>query len=252
MPAPHPHLTAFEGGPALSDFRAAALIARLREIEPSIASISARHVYWVATDMAPDEALQQRLGQLLDNDGAAPQRHPLPEEVQVVVMPRVGTVSPWSSKATDIARNCALPVRRVERVTEYRLPRASGLLKGFLGGPAPLAEDVVDRLAALLHDRMTESVARAREAARALFDEHPGVPMAHVDMLGQGRQALVQAMVQDLHHGAPVDANQAILAPGEPEQLSEVLRRREGIPVEPGALADMRAWSERLGVAAPA
>jgi len=62
----------------------------------------------------------------------------------------------------------------------------------------------------------------------------------------------VQAMVQDLHHGAPVDANQPILAPGEPEQLSEVLRRREGIPVEPGALADMRAWSERLGIAAPA
>ncbi|NBS95716.1 MAG: Ldh family oxidoreductase [Betaproteobacteria bacterium] len=62
----------------------------------------------------------------------------------------------------------------------------------------------------------------------------------------------VQAMVQDLHHGAPVDATRPILAPGEPEQLSEVLRRREGIPVEPGALADMRAWSERLGVAAPA
>jgi phosphoribosylformylglycinamidine synthase len=81
----------------------------------------------------------------------------------------------------------------VERVTEFRLQRATGLLKGLLGGPAPLEDGVVARLAALLHDRMTESVGRSRDAAHGLFDEHPGVPMAHVDLLGQGRQALVQA-----------------------------------------------------------
>ena len=180
----------------MSDFRAAAMLARLQEVEPSISALSARHVHWVATDHAPDEPLRQRLAALLDQGvPVAPAAAPTSaaSDVLVVVMPRLGTVSPWSSKATDIARNCALPVKRVERVTEFRLQRATGLLKGLLGGPAPLAEDMVDRLAALLHDRMTESVARSRDAARALFDEHAGVPMAHVDVLGQGRQALVQA-----------------------------------------------------------
>jgi phosphoribosylformylglycinamidine synthase len=196
MPSPILHLSSFEGGAALSDFRAAALLARLQEVEPSISALSARHVHWVATDEAPDEPLRQRLAALLDQGApvaTAAAVAPAASDVLVVVMPRLGTVSPWSSKATDIARNCALPVQRVERVTEFRLQRASGLLKGLLGGPAPLADDLVGRLAALLHDRMTESVARSREAARALFDAHPGVPMAHLDLLGQGRQALVQA-----------------------------------------------------------
>jgi len=196
MSSPILHLSSFEGGAALSDFRAAALLARLQAVEPSISALSARHVHWVATDEAPDEPLRQRLAALLDQGAPAATAAavaPAASDVLVVVMPRLGTVSPWSSKATDIARNCALPVQRVERVTEFRLQRAGGLLKGLLGGPTPLAEDVLDRLAALLHDRMTESVARYREAARALFDAHPGVPMAHVDLLGQGRQALVQA-----------------------------------------------------------
>jgi phosphoribosylformylglycinamidine synthase len=196
MPSPLLHLSSFEGGAALSDFRAVALLARLQEVEPSISALSARHVHWVATDQAPDEGLRQRLAALLDQGRpAAPasSQPSLPTDLLLVVMPRLGTVSPWSSKATDIARNCALPVRRVERVTEFRLQRATGLLKGLLGGPAPLEDGVVARLAALLHDRMTESVGRARDAAHGLFDEHPGVPMAHVDLLGQGRQALVQA-----------------------------------------------------------
>jgi len=196
MPSPFLHLSPFEGGAALSDFRAVALLARLQEVEPSISALSARHVHWVATDQAPDEGLRQRLAALLDQGGpAAPAAALLSaaSDLLLVVMPRLGTVSPWSSKATDIARNCALPVQRVERVTEFRLQRATGLFKGLLGGPAPLDEDVMARLAGLLHDRMTESVARSRDAARALFDEHPGVPMAQVDVLGQGRQALVQA-----------------------------------------------------------
>ena len=209
MPSTNLHLTAFEGGSALSEFRAAALLERLRAVEPSIAAVSARHVHWVATDSSPDAALFNSLRRLLgDGSDGAPWQAP-PADLLVVVMPRLGTVSPWSSKATDIARNCALPVRRVERVTEFRLQRSAGVLQGLTpgwapgltqglssmlkGGPAPLAQEVVARLAAQLHDRMTESVADSREAARALFDEHPGVPMAQVDVLGRGRQALAQA-----------------------------------------------------------
>ena len=107
----------------------------------------------------------------------------------VVVMPRLGTVSPWASKATDIAHNCGLALHRVERVTEFRLTLKTGLL----GGVKTLSDDELQAAAMLLHDRMTESVAFEREAAVHLFDKQPAEPLVHVDLLGQGRDALVLA-----------------------------------------------------------
>ena len=106
----------------------------------------------------------------------------------VVVMPRLGTVSPWASKATDIAHNCGADIHRVERVTEYRLQT-----KGGLFGAKPLSAQELQAAAALLHDRMTESVAFERDAPRHLFDEREAEPMARFDVLGQGRAALDQA-----------------------------------------------------------
>jgi phosphoribosylformylglycinamidine synthase len=103
-------------------------------------------------------------------------------------MPRLGTVSPWASKASDIARNCGLAVHRIERVVEYRL----GLEKRCSARPA-LSADERAAVAALLHDRMTESVAFERQAAAHLFDPQPAPPLAHVDVLARGRAALVQA-----------------------------------------------------------
>ena len=105
------------------------------------------------------------------------------------MIPRFGTISPWASKATDIARNCGLQIRRVERVTEYRFSLKSGLL----GGVKPLTEQELQALALVLHDRMTESVCFEREQAAQLFDERELTPLEHVDVMGQGRAALVQA-----------------------------------------------------------
>ncbi len=104
----------------------------------------------------------------------------------VVVMPRLGTVSPWASKASDIAHNCGLAVHRVERVTEYRLMVKPGLL----GRSKRLAAEELQAAANVLHDRMTESVAFEREAAAHLFDPQPAPPLVHVDVIGQGRAAL--------------------------------------------------------------
>ncbi|HEY9026318.1 MAG TPA: phosphoribosylformylglycinamidine synthase, partial [Burkholderiaceae bacterium] len=111
------------------------------------------------------------------------------DSVLVVVMPRLGTVSPWASKATDIAHNCGLALHRVERVTEFRITTKTGLL----GGVKSLGEQELQAAAMLLHDRMTESVAFEREAAVHLFDKQPAEPLVHVDLLGQGRDALVVA-----------------------------------------------------------
>ena len=112
------HLARFEGGNALPGFRAAALLARLQGRVSRIDAVAARHVHWVWSDSPLTRADTDRLAALLRygeparaTDGGA----------TIVVAPRLGTISPWASKATDIARNCGLVVHRIERVTEYSL-----------------------------------------------------------------------------------------------------------------------------------
>ncbi|PXW95267.1 phosphoribosylformylglycinamidine synthase [Sphaerotilus hippei] len=184
------HLVHFEGGNALSAFRAQALLPRLQAVSARIVDVSARHVHWVWSDAALERADLDKLAALLTYGDAC--TAPADGEL-IVVMPRLGTVSPWASKATDIARNCGLAgVHRVERVTEFRLVLKSGLLDA-LKGSRPLGADELQACALVLHDRMTESAALEREAARHLFDEQPAEPLAHVDVLGAGRDALVAA-----------------------------------------------------------
>ncbi|MGV1009206.1 MAG: phosphoribosylformylglycinamidine synthase [Dermatophilaceae bacterium] len=174
-------LTTFEGGNAISPFRARALLGRMHAVAPAVSAVAARHVHVVWTDEAPGPQLLATLERLLTygEPYAGPARD-APGGV-IVVAPRVGTVSPWASKATDIAHSCGLGIRRVERVTEYHL---SGL--AFSGAELAACAD-------LMHDRMTESVLAGREAARALFDTKPAAPLEHVDVMGHGRAALVAA-----------------------------------------------------------
>ena len=184
---PNPkHLTPFDGGNALSGFRAQALLQRLQLACDRVTGVQARHVHWVWSDAPLVAADSARLAALLDYGDAPPA--PLGEAL-IVVTPRLGTVSPWASKATDIAHNCGLAVRRIERVTEWRLVLRSGLF----GGARPLAIDEWTACAAVLHDRMTECALPQRDDARHLFDDKPGQPMVHVDLRHQGRAALVAA-----------------------------------------------------------
>ena len=183
MPALHTTLLHFEGGNALSAFRARKLLAALQAVSERIEQVSARHVHWVRCGAALDAVAHDKLQALLRyGDPAAESAGP----ALIVVMPRLGTVSPWASKATDIAHNCGLGVQRIERVTEYRL----GCKRGLLGAGKALTADELAACAALLHDRMTESAAFERDAARRLFDEQPAPPLEHVDLLGQGAAAL--------------------------------------------------------------
>ncbi|RRS05688.1 phosphoribosylformylglycinamidine synthase [Aquabacterium soli] len=182
----------FEGGNALAPHQAQALLPRLQAINPKIAGVHARHVHWVLADQALGQAEVDKLAALLTYgdpyEGAT-------EGELIVVAPRLGTVSPWASKATDIAHNCGLPIRRVERVTEVRLTLKAGLIGTLTGGAKPLTAQELQAAAALLHDRMTESVLASREEARHLFDEKQGVPMERVDVLGRGRAALDEANI---------------------------------------------------------
>ncbi len=179
------HITEFEGGQALSGFRIQQLLPRLQAVHPKIAGLAARHVHLVASDHAPDASERERLAALLTYGeryaGGG-------EGALLIVTPRLGTVSPWASKATDIAHNCGLAVRRIERVVEYRVQMASGWLGKNALEPAQLAA-----VADLLHDRMTESVVTQRADAARLFTELHPAPMEHVDVLGGGRGALEDA-----------------------------------------------------------
>ena len=122
------HLTQFEGANALSAFRSQQLLTDLVAIHPKITGITARFVHLVASQSAPDSALQQRLQALLTYGESA--AVPGQGDAVFVVTPRLGTISPWASKATDIARNCGLDVFRVERITEYAIAIKGGLLGG--------------------------------------------------------------------------------------------------------------------------
>jgi phosphoribosylformylglycinamidine synthase len=187
------HLTTFEGEPhgisALSDFRVRQLLPRLQALHDKIAGISARFVHLVATEMPATEAVKSQLSALLTYG------EPLPASAAArdtrllfIVSPRFGTVSPWASKATDIARNCGLAVKRIERIIEYQLTLKTGLF-----GKTVLSEPQRQQIAALLHDRMTESVMFDRAQASGLFTELQGAPLQTIDVLAGGKAALERA-----------------------------------------------------------
>jgi phosphoribosylformylglycinamidine synthase len=188
------HLTTFEGDAhgisALSDFRVQQLLPRLQAIHDKIVGISARFVHLVATEATPSPDLKNRLAALLSyGEPCAQPAANAADNVLFIVSPRFGTVSPWASKATDIAHNCGLDVRRIERITEYRL----SLKSGFFSKSA-LTEYQRDQVAALLHDRMTESVVADRAHAEVgLFTELQGAPLQTINVLQGGKAALQQA-----------------------------------------------------------
>ncbi len=186
MPATPHYLQSFPGGQALSRFRRQALLATLQAAVPSVEAIDARHVHWVSTHLPLTTAAIDKLEALLDYGDAYGGDD---SGALIVVIPRLGTVSPWASKATDIARNCGADVRRIERVVEFRV----SLKRGLLSGAKPLDAPQRDAIAALLHDRMTQCVVFERNAVRALFDDQVAHPMLSFDVLGIGREALMQA-----------------------------------------------------------
>ena len=127
------HLTTFEGKPAginaLSDFRVQQLLPRLQAIHEKIVGVSARFVHLVATEEPPTDSVQAKLAALLTyGEACAQPSAKAANTLLFIVSPRFGTVSPWASKATDIAHNCGFAVKRIERITEYCLSLKSGLL----------------------------------------------------------------------------------------------------------------------------
>ncbi len=176
------------GPVALSGFRVARLLALLQKVDASVRGIRAEYWHFVelGRPLQDDEALL--LERLLRYGDPAPGESPGQKRgALLLVVPRIGTISPWSSKATDIARNCGLaPVSRIERGIAYRLE-----------GGTP--QDMRPALAALLHDRMTEAVLASLEEADGLFRHVPPRALGRVPLasLEDANRSLGLALAED-------------------------------------------------------
>ena len=169
------------GPPALSGFRLEKLLRRIQALEPTVKALRADFEHYVATHAPLAAAEQTVLEQLLTYGVERPRAAGCGQSLWVV--PRLGTISPWSSKASDIARLCGLPsVRRIERGMRFELA-ATGTL-----APERLA-----RLGALLHDRMTQSLLPAPPKSAEIFGGHAPRPLVFIELQARGRAALEEA-----------------------------------------------------------
>nr|WP_024309222.1 phosphoribosylformylglycinamidine synthase [Pseudomonas sp. P818] len=171
------------GAPALSAFRHGKLLEQLTSKVPAVTGLYAEFAHFADVTGVLNAEEEQVLARLLKYGPSVPVQEPSGK--LFLTIPRFGTISPWSSKASDIARNCGLgKIQRLERGIAY-----------YVSGELSEADSAA--VAALLHDRMTQLVLSNLEDAAALFSHAQPKPLTAVDVLGGGRAALEQAN-QDL------------------------------------------------------
>ena len=171
-------ITALRGASALSLFRIQKLAQKAAALGLPQAEIASEYWYFVSSPAALDAAQTEKLQALLS---AVRVDTPAAGQSLFLITPRIGTISPWSSKATDIAHNCGLD--GVERIERGMAVYVSGSLH----------DKERAQWASLLHDRMTESVLPDFQSAEKLFAAHEDQSFDTVDVLGGGRAALEAA-----------------------------------------------------------
>ena len=172
------HIITLKGGDALSDFRRNKLLDMIGAQGFTSVDVHADYIHIAEVNTQWGEADSKRLAELLNHSLDL-----FSEQVSgdlFIVVPRIGTISPWSSKATDIAKLCGLDaLLRLERGIAYRVSGVAG--------------DWHTEVAALLHDRMTESVLDHPSDLEQLFAHHAPAPLTTIDLLAGGRAALEDA-----------------------------------------------------------
>ena len=170
---------------ALSDFRTERLLKKIQKICPEVVTLNSRYIHFVNVDGALSSEEFHTLASILDYGEEA---IVTASTERFMVIPRLGTISPWASKATDIVHNCGLrKVLRVERGTCYEL---------ILKGNAVLKPEEREAVAAVLHDRMTESVVSPDVNPAIVFADAKGKSMQSIDIIGKGREALEKANIE--------------------------------------------------------
>ena len=169
------------GAPALSTFRHDKLLSLLQAHVSQVTSLYAEFIHFADIKAPLDSDASQVLDRILSYGPQGCVENPHGQ--LFLVIPRPGTISPWSSKATDIAHNCGLKqVKRIERGLAY-----------YIDADSALSQDDLNYVTHALHDRMTQIVVTELNNAEALFGHEAPRPLNYVDVMRDGRQALVEA-----------------------------------------------------------
>src|SRR5689334_8194293 len=184
-------LLRFRGGNALSPFRLEKLVRSLVMEAPQVSHICAEHWYFCEASRMPDQRENASLESLLDPSAEerpeSEGENPASTGELLLVLPRPGTISPWSTKASDIVHHCGLPiVERLERGTAFYIQTKD---EPFAELPSSAKEAVL----AQIHDRMTEAVFTSFDDAERLFRHFAPAPLKTVDILSGGLLALQKA-----------------------------------------------------------
>ena len=173
-------LLTLRGCAALSGFRIDRQLALIQEQAPAVTALHVEYAHFAELDAPLADVEKTRLEDLLHYGNFIRRQHD--EATLLLVTPRPGTISPWSSKATDIAHNCGLQkIKRIERGTAWYLVTAQG---------QTLSTSVLEKIKPLLHDRMTETVMTDPDQASRLFEVMSPAPLQTVDLLRDGHAAL--------------------------------------------------------------
>jgi len=170
-----------KGQRALSDFRIKKLNQTLRNIDPDITIIDVAYRYYAQLNSKIDEESMSRLTALLLSN--EPVINLINQSKQVTVVPRIGTISSWSSKATDITHACGITmVTRLERGVCFAYE-----------APETMSIDQIKEIERILHDRMTESILHVDMTLASLFSEHTPQPLTEINLIVEGKSAIEQA-----------------------------------------------------------
>lgn len=172
------------GSAALSGYKIAKLKEGLLSEGIEVSSVSTHFVHLVDVTEPLNDKEQEILAKILTY---GPVRTELADQGELfVVIPRIGTISPWASKATDIVHNCGLTkIHRLERGIAYYIAKKDGAFSA----------DEKKKVAALIHDRMMESVLGSIDEAKALFENQSPREVGVIDLVGRGKEALEEANV---------------------------------------------------------
>ena len=190
------HFLSLTGSPALSAFRLEKLSATVKNLAPNISDISSQFVHFVFSSAALNHAEQNTLKQILTygehaSDALEANIHAASGDAKMMyakkelflVIPRIGTISPWASRATNIANNCGLAnVLRIERGIAF-----------YIESKTPLSDAEKASLKAHIHDRMTETVLNNLNDAEKLYHHAQPKPFSSIDILQGGKAALEAA-----------------------------------------------------------
>lgn len=175
----------FRGAIARSGFRISKILASIQISAPVVKSLHAEYIHFVKLNDELNTDEMARLENLFHYGAVAPETET--RGTLLLVTPRPGTISPWSSKATDIAHNCGLhKVMRLERGTAWYLKTDNGVI------PSP---DIIENIKPLIHDRMTETVMLRFDQAEALFHEMQPASLTTIDIMQKGRAALTEVNI---------------------------------------------------------